>query len=77
MDNFFRQQESTTQRPSGLLASQQIFNGLLHWLAGLVQLTEEEQKDAGVYLGDTYSRKYPFSTTIVKNSSHSDDKEKT
>jgi len=32
--------------------SLQIFDRILNWLAGLVQLTEEEQEDAGIYLGD-------------------------
>jgi hypothetical protein len=52
MDNSFRRQGSDTQPPGGLLAGLQIFNSILHWLAGLIRLTEEEQKDAGVYLGD-------------------------
>jgi hypothetical protein len=53
MDNSFRQQGSDTQQqPGGLLASLKIFNGILNWLAGLIQLTEEEQKEAGIQLGD-------------------------
>jgi hypothetical protein len=54
MDNSFHQQESDIQQPSSFLASFHIFDGILDWLAGLVQLTEEEQKDAGIYLGDQY-----------------------
>lgn len=50
MDNSFRQQESGTQEPGGFFASLQIFNGILQWLASLVQLTEDEQEDAGIYL---------------------------
>jgi len=60
MDHSFRQPGSETQQqPGGLLASLQIFNGILplmrhsvNWLAGLIQLTEEEQKDAGIQIGD-------------------------
>ena len=52
MDNSLRRQGSDAQQPSGFLASLQIFDGILHWLAGLIQLTEEEQREAGIYLGD-------------------------
>ena len=31
---------------------QQIFDRILRWLAGFIHLTEEEQKDAGIYLGN-------------------------
>jgi hypothetical protein len=58
MDNSFHQQESNIQQPSGFLASLQIFDSILllmrrslNWLTGLLKLTEEEQEDAGVYLG--------------------------
>jgi hypothetical protein len=51
MDNSFHQQESNIQQRSGFLASLQIFDRIIHWLAGLLKLTEEEQEDAGVYLG--------------------------
>ena len=51
MDNSFRRQGSDTQKPSGFL-SLQIFDSLLNWLAGFIQLTEEEQRHAGIYLGD-------------------------
>ena len=52
MDNFFRRQGSDTQQPSGFLAGLQIFDSILNWLTGLMRLTEEEQKNAGIYLGD-------------------------
>jgi len=52
MDRSFRRQASDTQRSSSFLAGLQIFHGILNWLAGLIQLTEEEQEDAGIYLGD-------------------------
>jgi hypothetical protein len=58
MDNSFQRQESDTQQKSGFLASLQIFDSILplmrhsvNWLAGLIKLTEEEQEDAGIYLG--------------------------
>jgi len=51
MGNSFRRQGSGTQ-PSGLLASLQFFDRILNLLAGLIQLTEEEQKDAGICLAD-------------------------
>lgn len=56
MDNFLRQQGSDTQQqPGGLLAaSLQIIDGILNWLTGLFRLTEEEQKDAGIQLGDQH-----------------------
>ena len=59
MDNSsFHQQESNTQQPSGFLASLRIFDSILslmrhsvNWLSDLIQLTEEEQENAGVFLG--------------------------
>ena len=52
MDNSFHPQESKTQQSGGLLAGLQIFESILKRLAGLIKLTEEEQKDAGIYLKD-------------------------
>ena len=54
MDNSFRRQGPDTQQQGGFLASLQIFDSILNWLAGLIQLTEEELKDAGIYLGDQH-----------------------
>ena len=58
MDNSFHRQASDVQQNSGPLASLQIFGSILlfirnsvNWLAGLIKLTEEEQENAGVYLG--------------------------
>lgn len=57
MDNPFRQPESDTQRWSGfLLAGLQIIDDILHWLASIIQLTEEEQADAGIYLGGQHDK---------------------
>lgn len=45
MDNSLRQQESDTQqKPGGFFA-------ILYWLLSRIQLTEEEQEDAGIYIG--------------------------
>lgn len=51
MDNPFRQQQTESQQSNGFFVSLQVLNGILQWLAGLVQLTEEEQENAGIYLG--------------------------
>lgn len=61
MDNSFdRRQgsESGTQQKTGFSASLQILTSLLplmrhsvNWLASLTSLTEEEQEEAGIYLG--------------------------
>lgn len=51
MDNHFRQQEFGIQQRGGFLIRLQIFGSILNWLAGFIQMTEEEQKDAGIYLG--------------------------
>lgn len=56
MDNPFRQPEPDTQRSNGFLASLQFIDGILQWLASLVQLTEEEQEDAGIYLDGQHDR---------------------
>ena len=51
MDNSFHRQESDTRQQSGFFASLQILDRILNWLAGLIRLTEEEQEEAGIYLG--------------------------
>jgi hypothetical protein len=53
MDGSFRRLGSTIQRPTALLGPLQAFGRILNWLAGLVRLTEEEEKEAGIYLGGT------------------------
>jgi hypothetical protein len=53
MDGSFRRMGSTLQRPAALLAPLHVLGRLLNWLAGLVRLTEEEEKEAGIYLGHT------------------------
>ena len=72
MDNFLNRQAGDTRRPGVFSA------GILRWLAGLFQLTDEEQGKAGIYLGDQDSRGYlPDATIVTTYSSHLDDKEKT
>jgi hypothetical protein len=56
MDKSFRQQDTHMQQPKGFLIMSKIFDGILHWLVGFFRLTEEEQMDAGIYLGNQYSR---------------------
>jgi hypothetical protein len=54
---------SHTQQPSRPSASPQTFDGILQWLIALVQLTEKEKKDAGLYFGN---QRY-FSTVTITN----------
>ena len=54
MDKIFRRRDSDTQKPGSFSVAPHIFESALHWLTGLVQLTEEEQKEAGIYLDDLY-----------------------
>ena len=52
MDGSFREQDpDTPQAPKSFLAGLPILASLIHWLAGLITLTEEEQEEAGIYLG--------------------------
>ena len=53
MDNSFHKQGSRTQQqsPRSWLVSLPILANLIKWLASLIQLTEEEQEEAGIYLG--------------------------
>ena len=52
MDNSILQHERDARQPGRFLAVVKIFNNMINWLSHLVQLTEAEQEDAGVYLGD-------------------------
>jgi hypothetical protein len=52
MDNSFHRQGSGTQRDlKSFLVSLPILDSLIKWLASLIKLTEEEQEEAGIYLG--------------------------
>jgi len=50
MDNSLNRQARDTHQLSGFFAR------ILHWLVDLVRWTEEDQRDAGIYHGDPYSR---------------------
>ena len=54
MDNFVRgeQRSNTHQRNSFLVRSALFFDRIETWLAGFFQMTQEEQKDAGIYIDD-------------------------
>ncbi len=56
MDNSFDQQEPDTQKSRGLFSNLQILHDVLTWLAGLFQLTEEEQDEAGIYFGNRHEK---------------------
>jgi len=51
MDNNFPQNEADTQQPISFLVRLPIVDGILKWLADQIAPTNEEQEDAGVYLG--------------------------
>jgi len=51
MDNSFHEQGSRTQQgPKRFLVSLPILGNLIEWLASLIQWTEEEQEEAGIYI---------------------------
>jgi hypothetical protein len=51
MDSSFREQRSETQQQTtrSFLGLRRLAS-IIQWLAGLIHLTVEEQKDAGIYL---------------------------
>ena len=54
MDNSFHRQgqgSDTQQDRKSFLVSLPILASIIQWLASLIKLTEEEQEDAGIYLG--------------------------
>ena len=51
MDNSFPQKGSDTQQPISFLVRLPVVDGILKWLASQLVPTEEEQENAGVYLG--------------------------
>ncbi len=51
MGNSIREQGSATrQDPKRFLVSLTILVSLIKWLVSLINLTEEEQQDAGIYI---------------------------
>ena len=77
MNKSIRLQESNTKRPSSVLANPQILDRILHWLAGFFQLTDEEQRDAGVYLGDSMVSEISVQHEVTTNTTQIINKEKT
>jgi hypothetical protein len=51
MDNSFHQKGFDTQQPISFLVRLPVVDGILKWLANQLVPTEEEQENAGVYLG--------------------------
>ena len=52
MDNSFHEQGSQTQtqqEPKHVLVSRPILGNLIKWLASLIQWTEDEEEEAGIY----------------------------
>ena len=56
MNNFLRQKVTNMKKTGSFLANLKIFKGILRWLTGLVTLTEEELKNAGIYPGNRHAR---------------------
>ena len=54
MDNSYNQQDTDTQEPSGSFFSLRFFDSILNWLNSLIQLTEDEQDEAGIYIGNQH-----------------------
>jgi len=55
MDKSFRPQRSDARQPGILFAAfLRISDRALHWLVGFIQLTEEEQREAGIYFDRPY-----------------------
>ncbi len=44
------QEPGLQQEPKGFLKNMPVLASLIHWLAGLIILTKEEQENAGIYL---------------------------
>lgn len=44
------QEPGLQQEPKGFLKNMPALASLIHWLAGLIILTKEEQENAGIYL---------------------------
>jgi hypothetical protein len=51
MDNSFPQNKPDTQQPTSFLVRLPAVNNIFKWLASLIKPTDEEQENAGVYLG--------------------------
>jgi len=54
MDNSFPPQESDTQKSGSFSSGLQFIEGILRKLVDLIKLTDEEEKNAGIYFGNRY-----------------------
>jgi len=45
-------EEVRSQELKGFLTSRHVIKNILKWLAGLFSLTEEEKKEAGLFIGN-------------------------
>jgi len=77
MDNSFQRSGSDSdtqpQAPRGLIAAGlNIFEKTLNWLAGFVQLAEEEEWDAGIYLGEQAANDYQYSQYLDNQENNND-----
>jgi hypothetical protein len=59
MDNPLARAGSGPQPLGGLLRRLNVFSRILGWLSTLFQLSEEQQEQAGVYLGNQRRRERP------------------
>ena len=50
MDDPIRHMDSGAEHPNGFFARLQFLSNLLRWLASFIQLTDDEQTAAGIYL---------------------------
>lgn len=76
MDTSIREQGSTTQAAGRLSGGRELLANLINWLRSLISLTEEELKDAGIYLGRpegeyiSLSREYAKEINKPQSSGH-------
>ena len=59
MNNSLHRHEFDPPEANSFLVNLQIFENILHWLAGFMQLTEEEREAAGIYLGNPQPERQP------------------
>jgi hypothetical protein len=61
MNNSFQQDKYDPQEKHRIFGKLKLFTGVLDWLTDLFHLTEEEQIDAGVFLGSEPDISFPAS----------------
>jgi len=72
MNNSFRRREPESQHPNFLLGGLHILKSSLTWLVNLIQLTEAEQENAGIYLDDPPTNEYQQSQYINNKEKYND-----